>query len=303
MKETVLTTKPIPWKVSLHGGHSQAYCDHAETPLRTMLETAVARGFHTYGLSEHAPRVEDRLLYPEEREMGWDVDTLEDNFDRYAKESTAVVEDFADRLVVLRGFETEAAPASRYVSLMRHYRERYGFDYIVGSVHHIDDELLDRTPEEYAQLVDKHGGIERFATAYYAQVAEMVAALRPEVVAHLDLIRKFAKPYGSLDTPAIRKPVGEALEVVREHDGIIDVNTAGYRKGLGTPYPDGWIVDLARDMGIGFCFGDDSHSARDVGGAIDQARLYLLEHGIRQIVRLERTNGALGRRIVSLEEE
>jgi len=44
-----------PWRVSLHGGHSGEYCDHAEATLREMLEAAVQYGYQTFGVSEHAP--------------------------------------------------------------------------------------------------------------------------------------------------------------------------------------------------------------------------------------------------------
>src|SRR5215470_16175241 len=93
-----------PWRVSLHGGHSGEFCDHAEGTLREILEAAVAAGYHTFGVSEHTPRSEDRFLYSEERARGWDVAKLIADFARYTAALPALVEEFADRLIVLRGF-------------------------------------------------------------------------------------------------------------------------------------------------------------------------------------------------------
>ncbi len=31
----------IPWKVSLHGGHSGQFCDHAKGSLREIVEAAI----------------------------------------------------------------------------------------------------------------------------------------------------------------------------------------------------------------------------------------------------------------------
>ncbi len=53
--------------VSLHGGHSGEFCDHAEGSLREILDAAIDAGYHTFGVSEHAPRCEDRFTYPNER--------------------------------------------------------------------------------------------------------------------------------------------------------------------------------------------------------------------------------------------
>jgi histidinol-phosphatase (PHP family) len=138
------------------------------------------------------------------------------------------------------------------------------------------------------------------AVHYYQQVGKMVCALRPEIVGHLDLIRKDAGPHGSVDTPRAQRAALEALEAVKEHGGILDCNTAGYRKGLGGPYPRPWFVAQARRMDIPFCFGDDSHCVDHVGAGIPQARQYLLENGVNSITRLIRRDGAIVRETVPL---
>ncbi len=289
----------IPWKASLHGGHSGEYCDHARGTLREVLEAAVAFGYDTFGVSEHAPRVEPRFLYDEERAMGWDVPKIEADFENYAQAIRPLAEEFDDRLTVLCGFEIEVVPQDRYIGLMRGFRERFGFDYIVGSVHYVDEIPIDYKKEIFERAVAHCGGLEGLAIRYYGRVAEMVEALRPEVVAHLDLPRKNA-PDAPLDTPPIREAAEAALDVIRRHGAILDVNTAGYRKGLGSPYPAPWLLRLARDKGIGFCFGDDSHGPADVGAGIEDARRYLLENGVDAVTVLTREDGGLGRKTVPL---
>jgi histidinol phosphatase-like PHP family hydrolase len=53
-------------------------------------------------------------------------------------------------------------------------------------------------------------------------------------------------------------------------------------------------------MGIGFCFGDDSHGTTQVGQGIDAARRYLLENGVGHLTVLIRENGAITRKRVPL---
>jgi len=293
-------TDARPWMVSLHGGHSGAYCDHATGALRSVLEAAVDRGFQTFGVSEHAPRVGEHLLYQEERDQGWNVAKLEADFARYCRDVRVLAEEFSDRLIVLRGFEIEVAPKDRYVELMRAYRERHGFEYIVGSVHFLEDVSIDGPKEEFDEALEMFGGLEGLACAYYDSVAQMVDALKPEVVGHLDLIRKNAPSNDSVDTPLIRRAVEKALEAILANDGILDVNTAGYRKGLGSPYPAPWVVDKARRMGIGFCFGDDSHGPDEVGAGIEEGRRYLVDNGVDSITILTRSEGEVVRKLVSL---
>jgi histidinol-phosphatase (PHP family) len=289
------------WKVSLHGGHSREYCDHASSTLREMLEAAVEAGYHTFGVTEHAPRVEARFLYPNEIALGWDVPKLLADFERYAQTLPTLAEEFADRLIVLRGFEIEVVPADSYVSLMQDYRRRYAFEYIVGSVHYVREISIDGSAEDFQTAIDTCGGIEPLAVSYYQTVAEMVTALRPEVVAHLDLIKLHGRHFGLQETDTVRRAAEEALEAVRATRGIVEVNTAGYRKGLGEPYPAPWLVQLAQRMGVGFCLGDDSHRVEQVGFGIEQAREYLLQQGVRALTVLTREGNNLCRQEVPLD--
>ncbi|MGQ9879251.1 MAG: histidinol-phosphatase [Armatimonadota bacterium] len=290
------------WKVSLHGGHSREYCDHAYSSLQEMLESAVKAGYRTFGVTEHAPRVEPRFLYRNEIALGWDVNTLVMQFDHYARRLPLLAESFADRIELLRGFEIEVVPASSYVSLMWEYRARYGFEYIVGSVHYVDEISIDGELEDFQRAMAAFGGSEPLAVRYYQTVAQMVQSLQPEVVAHLDLIRLHGHRFGSVETPAIRRAAAEALEAVREAGGILEVNTAGYRKGLGEPYPASWLVQMANRMGIPFCFGDDSHHVEHVGYGIERAREYLLANGVRTVTVLTREGKEVVRQTVPLDE-
>lgn len=289
------------WKVSLHGGHCGEYCDHAQGTLLQVLQAAIAAGYHTFGLSEHAPRLGERYLYPKERELGWSVAKVVNDFERYAQRITQVASEFEDDLLVLRGFEAEVVPHDKYVDIMLEYRNRHPFDYMVGSVHYVDDISIDSSKKEFEDAMAGRGGLEPLAIKYYSLVSEMVHALKPEVVGHLDLLRKNAGPYGPVDTPAIREAAYDTLDSIAAHDCILDLNTAGYRKGLGGPYLAPWILEAVKEKGIGVCFGDDSHGPAEVGEGIEAAREYLLTNDIRHVTVLTRENHAVVRKTVPLE--
>lgn len=296
----VAVTEKAPWRISLHGGHSGQFCEHAKGTLRELLEEAVEQEFAVYGISEHAPRYDERHLFDTERELGWDTAKLKADFDAYAVESAALVNEFADRLTVLRGFEIESVPEDRYIELMKDIDKRENFDYMVGSVHFIEDIPVDGPKELFDEAVRRCGGLEKLGLKYYAKVREMVNGLKPEIVAHLDLIRKNAPSNGSVDTPKLRNAARETLETVKASGAILEVNTAGYRKGIVFPYPAPWLVQEAHSMDIPFCFGDDSHSPAEVGQDLELAREYLLELGVNHVVTLDRIEGEITRRSVDL---
>ncbi len=271
------------WRVSLHGGHSGEFCEHARGSLRETIEAAVAAGYRTFGVSEHAPRVEERFLYDSEREKGYGVERLKWEFEAYAVEVSRLAAEYAGRITILCGFETEVVPAAGYRDAMLELQRRQAFDYMVGSVHHVNEIQIDGTKENFDDSVESCGGLEALCVTYYELVAEMIAVLKPQVVGHLDLIRRNALRTADLKTAKIRKAADRALEAAREYGSILDLNTAGWRKQLGEPYPASWLVQRAAGMGIPFCFGDDSHNPGEVGAGIDEARDYLIKNGVNSI--------------------
>ena len=306
------------WKVSLHGGHSGDYCDHAEGRLRDLLDAAVAFGYHTFGVSEHVPRFGAQYLYDKEKEMGWTVEKIAADFARYTRDLQLLVKEYADRIVILRGFEAEVVPSDTYADIMRGFRDqklpdgRPAFDYFVGSVHFINGHSIDGPREQFENAIASCGSLEKLVMAYYAQMKMMAATLRPHIVAHFDLIklnvlRHAGEPGYAVDVLQSREVntlAQEALEAVRDCNAILDLNTAGWRKGLGEPYPAPLWVKRAQEMGIPFCFGDDSHRVSQVGAGIEEARQYLLGLGVETVTVLTRegdfANGPVVRRVVSL---
>jgi len=289
-----------PWRVSLHGGHSREFSAHASSTLTELLETAVERGMVTYGITDHAPISDVRFLYPDEVAAGLDLDSRFAQFEAYAQASRDAVDAFAGRIEVLRGFEAEVLPAASYVADMRRLREQHSFDYAVGSVHWVDETPIDLSAELFAELAARLGGIEALLVRYYASVAEMVERLRPEVVGHFDLPRLYSADHAAHDANAVRTAAEDALRVIAEVGSLVEVNTAGYRKGLGGPYPAPWMVERASELGIAFTFGDDSHHVDHVAANLERARAYLLAYGVRNISTLTREAGAVVRAEVAL---
>ncbi|MFN4033143.1 MAG: histidinol-phosphatase [Fimbriimonadales bacterium] len=285
------------WRISLHGGHSGEFCEHAEGSLREILEAACEAGYHVFGVAEHMPRVDAKFLYPKEIEWGWTPQTLEQTFERYAQTVRQLAEEFADRLTVLRGFEIEVVPQDRYVALVQHYRLKHGFDYIVGSVHYLHDASIDGYSEQgFLEMMERVGGMEEVAVQYYHKVAEMAQAVRPEVIGHLDLVRLKATRLGvseQVSTSRVRQAVEQALEAIRAVGARVEVNTSALRKGLDQPYPADWIVQMGARMGVQFCIGDDSHRPAQVGFGLDAAREHLLRNGVQEVHFLTRENGQI----------
>jgi histidinol-phosphatase (PHP family) len=269
----------MPW-FSYHGGHSGEFCRHAKGELARVVERAIELGFTHYGLSEHSPRYRREDMLAGEEDLT--PDDLARMFESYVTQARALREQARGRLDLLVGFETERLPPQQWAARMGELRRRLAPDYIVGSVHDIDGLVIDYTPEATRTVAEALGGVESMQLRYFDAVADLVSTLRPEVVGHIDLIRKFDGP-APVFGPNVWKRIEHALEAVRSVAGVLEVNCATHRRGLGPVYPLVSILERARALGIRVTLGDDSHGPHDVGVGLDASLRAIREAGYGEV--------------------
>jgi histidinol-phosphatase (PHP family) len=284
---------------SYHGGHSGEFCGHAKGQLAAVVAAAVERGFTTYGLSEHAPRFELQHLYPEE--SGLTPADLLQKFSSYVRSALELRERHAGELELLIGFETEALPTQDWARKMRELRASAPFDYIVGSVHSIGDTWLDLNAETSARAAEENGGWEALRGAYFDQLANLVNTLRPEVVGHVDLIRRFEAPDFQFSAAALGH-AERVLEAARSVGAALEVNAAPFRRGFGPVYPGPQVLRRAREMGVFVTLGDDSHGPDGVGIGLDACLRAISVAGYTSVHYLPRQSGSVTLECAPLSE-
>jgi histidinol-phosphatase (PHP family) len=146
----------------------------------------------------------------------------------------------------------------------------------------VDGLVIDYTAEATQQVAEAKGGMESLRLRYFDAVSDLVSKLRPEVVGHIDLIRKFDGQDPSF-SPQVYRRIDEALEAVRSVGAVLEVNCATHRRGLGPVYPLPPILERARSMGVGVTLGDDGHGAHDVGIGLDASMRAIAAAGYREV--------------------
>lgn len=255
----------IPERVSVHGGHSGQFCGHAEDQLEDIVRAYIAHGYAWVGITEHMPPEKDELSYPDELDAGLSADDQQARFADYMSTCRRLRDKYASQIRIMVGFEAEAY--SGYEDWVPAVREEFEPDYIVGSVHQINDELFDGSPEWYRAAAETVGGVDELYCAYFDRQYEVITTLAPEVIGHFDLVRIFDPDYRArLVKPDVWKRVVRNLEAIRDLGSIMDFNLAALKKGQPEPYISRPVLEQARKMGIAVVPGDDSHGV----GNIDQ---------------------------------
>ena len=265
--------------VSVHGGHSKDFCSHANDHLEDIIEKYISLGFAWVGITEHMPPPIDALRYPDEIEMGIPADFLRKRFARYMHCCRELQKKYRKDLTFYVGFETETW--NGYLPYVQQLIRQFRPDYVVGSVHHVDNRCIDFSRKMYQETARAMGGMETLYCRYFDQQYEMLRMIKPAVVGHFDLIRLFDETYGKrLTTPAIQQRITRNLAYIKTIDSALDFNLRALKKGAMEPYVSKSILLQAIEMGIRIIPGDDSHGVADIGKYMEPALALLKAAGI-----------------------
>src|SRR5262249_13603506 len=159
-----------------------------------------------------------------------------------------------------------------------------------GSVHSIGDTWIDLNAETSERAARDNGGWEALRCKYFDRLASLVETLRPEVVGHVDLIRRFEAPDFRFSEEALQH-AERVLEAALAAGSAIEVNAAPVRRGFGPVYPGPQVLARARQMGVPATLGDDSHGPDGVGVCLDACLQAIAAAGYASVHYLTRREG------------
>lgn len=265
-------------RVSVHGGHSGQFCLHASNMLEEIVQAYIEQGFYWVGITEHMPPSLEELIYPEEKEAGLGVQALHERFAEFIGECRWLQKKYCEQITLYVGMETETYSGyeRQALALINEFRP----DYIVGSVHHVENMPIDYSREEYQQAAASLGGLDELYCRYFDEQYNVLQTLKPAVVGHFDLIRIFDDDYEErLGRPEIKQRIERNLDLVRHLGLILDYNLRALHKGAKEPYVCEAILAMARERRIAVVPGDDSHGVGSIGVYMDEAIRNLAERG------------------------
>ena len=125
--------------------------------------------------------------------------------------------------------------------------KKYPFDLFIGSVHHVHTIPIDYDKKMYLEAREKSSGNdEKLAEDYFDLQFEMLQALKPPVIGHFDLIRLFSDdPEASfVQWTGVWQKILRNLDFIVDYGGLLELNSAGLRKGMSEPYPKAEICKV-----------------------------------------------------------
>jgi len=233
-------------------------CDGSDSP-DLVAKRACELGVRYLGFSSHS-----HTPVPEDQNCVLPADMSE-----YISAVLRLREEYRGRMDILLGIEWDSLSGP----------VPDGFDYRIGSVHHlsIGEHFVpvDWSAQRFSSSVSQFfsGDPIAFAEEYYRSLGT-VADSKPDIIGHFDLVSKFNENsrFFRESEPRYRAAALEALSRVSPAHSLLEINTGAMARGYRTsPYPALFILKAWKDMGGKIIISSDSHSADAVCFAYSQA--------------------------------
>jgi histidinol-phosphatase (PHP family) len=248
-----------------------ARCGHATGAMERYVEHAIEAGLTELGFSDHLfmywlpPDRRDPELGMAEWEHDFYIEDVERCRGRYAADITIRLSTEAD---FIPGREPELE------SILR----RYDWDYVIGSVHFIDDWGFDDA--RYLSGFDTWD-----IDALYARYFDLVGASAEtglfDTIGHTDLVKKF----GHRPKCDLSEAYARLASRFTQAGVCVEVNTAGLRKPVSEIYPHADLLQACRTAGVPVTLGSDAHAPDEVAADLASATALMRSAGYQSFIR------------------
>lgn len=241
-------------------------CKHALGEPIEYVRRAAELGLKIIGFSDHCPAPADF-----DTECRMDLSQIE-----HYIETIEEVKNNPYGVKVLCGMEIDYV--RKRMDEVNKLINTYKFDYILGSIHYVDDYPFDHpdfiykwnTPEKIEYVWDKYADL----------LKEMVSLIKLDIIGHIDLPKKFGMYPNNMDN--FLSKLSEVIQIASKKNVLIELNTAGKRKPVREIYPSLDILKLIRKLGGSITLGSDAHNPNEVGLDFAEAASLAITAGFKE---------------------
>lgn len=248
------------------------FSSDSKSPMEDMVKQAITLGFDRVCFTDHMD-----LDFPEQYEQRFVFDLEE-----YWNTLSLMTEKYP-QITILRGIECgmQTGLGKRYEELLN----SYDFDFVINSCHVLYN-MDPYFPEFWVNRTEQEG-----ITAYFEQILTNITELTNfDICGHIDYIIRYTPSKGADFKPSDYWDIIEEIlkKVIALGKGI-EVNTAGYKYGLGNPHPRAEILARYKELGGEILtIGSDGHQPNHMGYDFSKAEELLKELGFRYYTVFEK---------------
>ena len=245
-----------------------SFSSDSETPMSSMIEQGIRTGLSYLCFTEH---MDKDYLKRTDDDPDFEVDT-----DAYLTKYRELKEKYKDRITILFGVELGLQP--HVADYYRQYTADYPFDFIIGSSH-----LCHRKDPYFPEFFE--GREEHLAyREYFESILENIQTYDGyDIYGHLDYVVRYG-PYKNKFYSYQRYAdiIDEILRALTASSKGIEINTGGFKYGLGHPNPTEEIIKRYRELGGEIItIGSDAHEPNYIAYDFDKIPSILKNAGFQ----------------------
>lgn len=196
-------------------------------------------------------------------------------FPKFVDEVLQLKAYYKDAITIRVAAEIDYLPG--YMEEIKSRLIKYPLDYVIGSIHMLEDIPIDYNNEILKTGLERFGGVDEMWKRYWDAMESLIKADICDVIGHFDLPRKLRS--GQTDTD-FSGEIETLLRMIKAKDLSLDVNTGGIDRSYAkSAYPSNDIIQKALDLGIDIVLGSDAHAPEQVGRYFDELSDALVQMG------------------------
>jgi histidinol-phosphatase (PHP family) len=195
---------------------------------------------------------------------------------QYYNVLTALKEKYADKIKLLIGAEIGLEPFLK--EKISSFTKEIPFDFIIGSSH-----LIHRKDPYYKEFYENRTEKECFEEYFLSIIENLKSHKDFDVYGHIDYIVRYSPNKNAFYSySAFADYIDEILKRLIDMGKGIEINTGGFKYGLGTTNPDSDVIKRYKELGGEIItMGSDAHTTEFIGYCFDKAARILLDAGFR----------------------
>jgi histidinol-phosphatase (PHP family) len=246
--------------------HSEFSSDSIE-PMESIIEKAIHIGLKSICFTDH-------LDYDYPNEYGYDFNL---EIESYLDKLDYMIHKYGTKIDIRKGIELGLMPylAERYNEIT----SKYSFDYVIGSSHLI--EKKDPYYPEFWFKKEEHSGYE----SYFQTIIDNIkSGCDFDCYGHIDYVVRYGPTKNTNYSYEVYADIlDEVLTAIINTGKALEINTAGFKYGLGQFHPQTDVLERYLELGGELItIGSDAHKAEHLAYDFAKASEILKGLGVKQ---------------------
>ena len=241
--------------------HMHSILSDGKDSYEEMVRAAIAKGVDEIGFSDHV------CLKP----VDWAISMVD--IPVMTGQILDLKQKYQDQIKIRYGIEMDYFPGKE--TELQELIESIPLDYVIGSVHFIDDWNFDMDQSLYGKWSN-----DKLYRKYFELIQQAATSGLFDVIGHLDIIKKFRiYPESNQD-----KLFEDTVKLIKEHNLVVELNTGGIDRPCAEYTPGPKLLEMCSQHNVQVTLGSDAHSLAQIARHFESAIEFLTQIGYNEIV-------------------